>query len=81
VADDRQALIETLTEEGWEQDATFDDPLLRNRDIVMACFDAEVWMEGKRNAVRSSFWQATFDPATPNSVILAAARAAVEAEQ
>ena len=79
MADDRDALIATLTAEGWEERWDGQDYV----DIAMRrVAECRVWRHGDVDLYGlGNQWSGTFEEDTPNSVILAAARAAVEAEQ
>ena len=88
MADDRDALIATLTEEGWE-DIT--ERVWMGLPPMSPCADMETPNGGLVSLYTFGDGAADLHPAkgletnypadTPNSVILAAARAAVEAEQ
>ena len=71
MADDRDALIATLAEEGWERVPNVDALTFANGMASITIFQ---W-NGLAIVARM------FRGDAPNSVILAAARAAVEAEQ
>ena len=79
MADDRDALIATLTEEGWVKNVHGSKVLTAPNGwhIVPPRFaDATTSLTTPVGVVAASF-----APHAPNAAILAAARAAVEAEQ
>ena len=82
MADDRDALIATLTEEGWEQ-ADASDVASIAKFVMHRTAELYAMVDGSVKLVawgKALTYRVPFPRTAPNSVVLAAARAAVEAD-